>query len=183
MRMGDDLGKRLATYRRQRGLSAQKLADQSGGRITRFTIAAIESGRKKAPSMEEIGLLAALLGVPPIALILPLDRPYSRVEVTEDWSPTVAELLHWFVGLDPARYTDGYFAGAQRAAVAPDAIPYWIREYERAMADAMGAVTLGKQGVIWAGPGEAPNQDEAHARIDAARAMLESMGVSLDRES
>jgi transcriptional regulator with XRE-family HTH domain len=182
MRMGDGIGERLAALRTRRRMSAQRLADASGGRITRFTIAAIESGRRKSPSFDEVALLAALLGVPPIALLLPLDRPYAQVDVSPGWSPTVSEVIRWFAGTPQPHFSDGYVGSTPPAPFAPEAIPYWLGQYERALAEIGGVTMLGDQGVTWVGDGPAPTLESAQRRLEQARIALGSMGVSLDRE-
>ncbi|MDI9891939.1 helix-turn-helix transcriptional regulator [Microbacterium sp. IEGM 1404] len=182
MKVGDGIGERVAALRGRRKMSAQRLADASGGRITRFTIAAIESGRRKSPSMDEVALLAALLGVPPIALLLPLDRPYAQVDVSPGWSPTVSEVMGWFSGAPQAHFSDGYVGSAPPAPVAPEAIPYWLGQYERALAEIGGVTMLGDQGVTWIGDGPAPTLESARSRLEQARSALELMRVSLDRE-
>ena len=62
---------------RQGRLTGQQLADdteQLGYPITRSQIANYESGRKQSLDVAELLLLAAALGVPPVALLFPTCR-------------------------------------------------------------------------------------------------------------
>jgi transcriptional regulator with XRE-family HTH domain len=89
------LGLRLARYRKSNGLSAAELAELAG--TTRSVIANIESGRRTDMSTDELVKLSAALGIPPFALLFPVDRPFENVTLGEFVMP-VELARKWFVG-------------------------------------------------------------------------------------
>jgi transcriptional regulator with XRE-family HTH domain len=70
---------RVRRLRRQRGWSAQRLADECANAgnvsLTRGTIAKIESGVRKSVTAEEVAVLARVLGVPVAELLAPELEP------------------------------------------------------------------------------------------------------------
>lgn len=65
---GPVIGARVAALRRERGWSAQHLADRCtelGYTLPRSTVANIESGRKRDIPVQEVVVFAAALGVAP----------------------------------------------------------------------------------------------------------------------
>jgi transcriptional regulator with XRE-family HTH domain len=90
------IGSRLARYRRIAGYSAQRLSDVTDGRISRGTIARIESGVKLDVTVDELIVLSMALGISPIALALPLEDPFTDVPFWDGGKVTVAELAQWF---------------------------------------------------------------------------------------
>lgn len=92
------IGERLAKYRRIAGLSAQKLSDKTEGRISRGTIARIESGAKVDLTIDEVVLLCLALGISPVALVLPLETPGEPVELWQGVKVPVSSLRTWFLG-------------------------------------------------------------------------------------
>lgn len=101
----DGLGDRLAKYRKLSGLSAQKLADRTGCGLTRGVIANIESGRKKDITVDQLIALSSVLGIPPVALALPLDTPNRFIRMTgqadesdERVSTRAWQAVEWFQG-------------------------------------------------------------------------------------
>lgn len=176
--LGEGIGERVAKYRRALGVSAQKLADMSGGSLSRSVVANIESGRKADVSAAELTHLGALLGVPPIALLLPVERPREQVKVG-DWQATVEEVVEWFTGRELPRPEAGYSQGAARNGVGPAAILEAIRDYQRAAAEVQGAAVFAAQGVQWTGPGDAPDLTSAQEKLRAAHQRLDALGVDL----
>ena len=79
----DDIGKRVARYRRIAGLSARELAERAGCGLTRGVIANLESGRKTDITVDQLFALSVVLGIPPLVLALPLDAPYRHVALTD----------------------------------------------------------------------------------------------------
>jgi transcriptional regulator with XRE-family HTH domain len=85
---------------RQGRYTAQQLADaceQCGYPISRSQIANYESGRKQTLDVAELLVLAAALGVPPIALLFP-NLPDGDAEALPGWHTTAANALRWFTG-------------------------------------------------------------------------------------
>lgn len=81
-RPSEGIGKRLAKYRRLSGLSARELADQAGMGLTRGVVANIESGRKSDITVDQLIALSTVLRIPPVALALPVESPYSWLLLT-----------------------------------------------------------------------------------------------------
>ena len=92
------IGARLAKYRRIAGFSAQTLSRVTGGKISRGTIARIETGERKDVTIDEVVTLSLALGISPIALILPLETPYEDVTLGEGQWASVIGLANWFQG-------------------------------------------------------------------------------------
>jgi transcriptional regulator with XRE-family HTH domain len=85
---------------RQGRLTGQQLADdteQLGYPITRSQIANYESGRKQSLDVAELLVLAAALGVPPVALLFP-NLPDGDVEVVPGQVMSSADAMRWFTG-------------------------------------------------------------------------------------
>lgn len=85
---------------RQGRLTGQQLADhteQLGYPITRSQIANYESGRKQSLDVAELLVLAAGLGVPPVALLFP-NLPDGDVEVLPGQVMSSADVMRWFTG-------------------------------------------------------------------------------------
>ncbi|WP_281640528.1 helix-turn-helix domain-containing protein [Aurantimicrobium minutum] len=92
------IGKRLANYRRMANLSAQELSDATTGKITRTVISNIENGRKTDVSIDEVIHLSLALGIPPVALALPIEEPFKEFEISYGLSSNTGELMLWFQG-------------------------------------------------------------------------------------
>ncbi|MDF9809846.1 transcriptional regulator with XRE-family HTH domain [Aurantimicrobium minutum] len=92
------IGKRLANYRRLANMSAQELSSATSGRISRTVISNIENGRKADVTIDELIHLSLALGVPPVALALPIDEPFREFEITYGLCSNTAELMLWFQG-------------------------------------------------------------------------------------
>jgi transcriptional regulator with XRE-family HTH domain len=85
---------------RQGRLTGQQLADDTerlGYPITRSQIANYESGRKQSLDVAELLVLAAALGVPPVALLFP-NLPDGDVEVLPGQVMASADAMRWFTG-------------------------------------------------------------------------------------
>lgn len=72
-----DLGLRIAAYRKRNGWSAQRLADNTDGAVSRATIANLESGRRGDLGLRQFLALCLALRVPPTALLLDLEEPFG----------------------------------------------------------------------------------------------------------
>src|SRR3954447_1215374 len=88
------VAERVRHLRRQRGWSAQQLAeacaDAGMKTLSRGTIAKIESGVRKSVSAAEVQTLAKVLGVTPTELLAP-EREYAgrRTSLSESLRPLV----------------------------------------------------------------------------------------------
>jgi transcriptional regulator with XRE-family HTH domain len=85
---------------RQGRLTGQQLADDTerlGYPITRSQIANYECGRKQSLDVAELLVLAAALGVPPVALLFP-NLPDGDVEVLPGQVMSSADAMRWFTG-------------------------------------------------------------------------------------
>lgn len=67
------IGRRIANYRKQNGMTAAELAGRSG--MTREVLANIETGRRNDIGVGQLSSIAWTLRVPLSALLLPIDRP------------------------------------------------------------------------------------------------------------
>ena len=92
------IGIRIAHYRRMNGVSTDDLADATSGAVSRAVIANIESGRKADVSVVQLLALAAALGVPPVALLLPLEEPEALVTVRPNDDRRAIDTLDWISG-------------------------------------------------------------------------------------
>ena len=132
--MSDIVADRIRTARKRRGWSAQELADRLAAagapELSMFVISNIESGRRKADgkrrrdvSVDELFVIAYVLGVPPIHLLVPAAESEIPVEVAPGVQVSKPELmLRWIrgdetlPGIDPR----GYFAATLEHVQAPD---------------------------------------------------------------
>lgn len=103
----DDLaavvGRRVARYRRQRGMSVQEMSTalaSLGITLKRTVIGNLESGYRRTVSLAEILGFACVLGVPPVLLMVPLGEAE-----TFDALPTgelgVWDAVRWITGEGP----------------------------------------------------------------------------------
>lgn len=95
MALDESVGERIAYFRKLQGMSAQKLADESG--LTRPVIVNIELGRREDIAWKELLAIAIALRVTPVALVLPIERPFERVELG-GWSTTPHAIRRWIAG-------------------------------------------------------------------------------------
>ena len=142
--MSDIVADRIRTARKRRGWSAQELADRlataGSPELSMFVISNIESGRRKADgkrrrdvSVDELFVIACVLGVPPIHLLVPAAESEIPVEVAPGVQVSKPELmLRWIrgdetlPGIDPR----GYFAATLEHVQAPDG-QQTLAEYTR----------------------------------------------------
>jgi transcriptional regulator with XRE-family HTH domain len=142
--MSDVAATRIRTARKRRGWSAQELADRLAAagapELSMFVISNIESGRRKADgkrrrevTVDELFLIAYVLGVPPIHLLVPAEESETPVEVAPNVRVDKSDLmLRWIrgdqtlPGVDPR----GYFAATLEHVQAPDG-QQTLAEYTR----------------------------------------------------
>lgn len=84
VRPSDGIGDRLSKYRRLAGITARELAEQAGLGLTRAIITNIENGRKTDITVDQLIALSTVLGVPPVVLAVPVDRPFVFVRLTDN---------------------------------------------------------------------------------------------------
>lgn len=77
----DGIGQRVAQYRRRNGWSAQRLADNTDGLVSRSTIANLESGRRTDLGLRQFLAICLALRIPPAALLVDLHDPFSPAQV------------------------------------------------------------------------------------------------------
>ena len=103
-------GGRLSEYRRLAGLSAQELSDRLGGSLSRAVIANIESGRKTDITIDQLLEISWALGVPPVALALPIDRPFETILISQDQeipqSMWISDVMDWMTSTPAAFQRD-----------------------------------------------------------------------------
>ncbi|MEO2134097.1 helix-turn-helix transcriptional regulator [Microbacterium sp.] len=92
MTQSDSMGKRLARYRKEAGLSAQALADRIG--VTRAVVNNLELGRREDMTVGQLVQIANALQVPVAALAADIQDPFgaSRYGELRNWD--VVELLN-----------------------------------------------------------------------------------------
>lgn len=96
------IGAAIQRERKERDLSAAKLASRCaelGLPIHRVTITKIEGGRSSF-DLGELIVIAAALGVPPVALIFPA-MPDGSVEVLPGEITNSDDAAEWFAGMRP----------------------------------------------------------------------------------
>lgn len=106
---GPDIGKRVAHYRRLNGWTMDELVANVGGAIGKSVIANLETGRRQDVTVSQLMALADALGVPPVALLLPVEQPFERIEIG-GWNRNINSLRHAFAGdgaLSPTDTTPG----------------------------------------------------------------------------
>jgi transcriptional regulator with XRE-family HTH domain len=99
--MADEVGGRVAFFRARQKVSAEELARRCKARgmpsITRTVITKLENKRRDAVSTAEVQVLAAALGVPPLALLYPLGERQTA-EILPGETRPVWEAVTWFTG-------------------------------------------------------------------------------------
>lgn len=97
------IGKAVAKFRRDAGMTAQRLAErcrQLGVPIHRSTITKIEGGRSRF-DVGELLILAAALQVPPMVLLYP-ELPDGEVELIPDHPGSSRDAYLWATGEAPS---------------------------------------------------------------------------------
>lgn len=92
------IGKRVASYRRAAGMTAEQLASAVGGGLTRSAVAKLENGHRVEVSTDLLVQLAWALKVPPLVLLFPLHDESAGIEVG-DVSSTAEHMGYWILGL------------------------------------------------------------------------------------
>jgi len=74
------------------------------GSLDRSTVANIENGRRQRIGVDELLVLAYVLGVAPVHLLVPLDEQWYHV--TPDWVTGSGRVRQWVRGAHPLLSTD-----------------------------------------------------------------------------
>lgn len=151
-------------YRKERGLSAQRLADRCaelGMGIARSTLADLETGRRDSVTVAELLILAAALEVPPVELAVPLARR-EQVEILPGVEIPVWDAARWFRG-DGALVEHSGSGFAVEDADGEDQdqgermrdLPIdWLRVHEHLVRECLaGRLVIGKLAEILSPPG------------------------------
>lgn len=130
------VGRRVAHYRRERGLSAEALSAELrtslGIDMKRTVIGGLETGTRRNVRVDEIYALAYVLDVPPAELMLPLDE--DEVEIVPGVTTHPWFACRWLDGLGglPGEATDPGWHLAPRGAMSlyrrhDDVVANWLR--------------------------------------------------------
>jgi transcriptional regulator with XRE-family HTH domain len=186
--VGADIGRRIAHYRKLNGWSAEKLAEEAGGGLTRSVIANIESGRRDDVGVRDLVAISVALQVPPAALLVDIERPSEPTSVLlghpkeEGGEPTpfnTRDAMLWLGGID-VEYSKDWPPARRRA----HQVVHTTGELLRHMANARA---YERSIFNWAGtPGGREQIDRMgevmrHTQDDIARlrAQLEELGVEV----
>lgn len=74
------MGRRIGTYRRLKGLTAEQLASRVEG-LTRVGLSKIETGQRANVPLDLLTAIAWELAVSPLSLMYPLDDPDAQLRV------------------------------------------------------------------------------------------------------
>lgn len=101
--IGNVIGRRVAQYRRERNMSAERLAEGTDGLLSRSVIANLENGRKADLSVSQLVSLAEALRVPVANLLvgdpeLEASLRYAQDLATDAWG-TQRTFMHALVDL------------------------------------------------------------------------------------
>jgi transcriptional regulator with XRE-family HTH domain len=76
------VGRRIAAFRKERGLTAEALAAEVGDPLSREVLAKIETGKRASLDAGTLASIALVLRVPLIALLLDVTRPFDPIAVS-----------------------------------------------------------------------------------------------------
>lgn len=156
-------------------MTAQELSEKVGYGLSRGVIANIESGRKTDITVDQLIALSTVLGIPPVALAIPVDEPYRFVRSTDAPSSRTASrafrLMDWFQGEAGRTGDDGV---ENEASALAHATIEAVREYPKLIQNQAKALKLF----------EAGKMDEGEARtwegeLETHKRFLRQLGVDL----
>ena len=172
-------------YRKERGLSAQKLADRCGELgydVPRSVIANLENGRRDSVSLAQLHILAAALEVAPALLVAPLGRD-EPVEMLPGVRVAPPDAVRWFQGRGELGDV-GRIAEAERELLQMhESHRFAVDDAASKRAEVANLELLVGRATARHGGGEltADQVSEAIRRLTAARARAEATAVSLGR--
>lgn len=167
------IARRIVRYRKLNGWSAQRLADNTDGLLSRATIASIESGRRANLRLDQFLAICLALRVPPVALLVDLERPFDVTELQFPGATASPLDLHapnaaaarWLTGSDAILATPA----ARRVAEICDLIDAYLAA--RDAYEAGRAVHRLRPGT------DAAQRAIPESGVEAARQRLEDAGV------
>lgn len=164
-----EMGRRIARYRKLNGLTAAELANRAGADLTREIVAKIETGNRPNISFRQVLAIAWELGVPPVALIADIEKPFrpSEFKLPDGTVLSVQEVMQWFAGRglpDEAPVTP---AGAVVAEIARELRS--IEAIEGVLARSL------VQGLDESGDLASPEALESVARWEAGQQLVDEM--------
>lgn len=115
----ESIGRRVAGYRREIGMTAAELARELGPDVTGNAITKLERGHRAQISPDLVVDIARALGVSPLALLFPLDEPDSEIVVGGMRVP-VRSLGQWLLGGDVTTATFRQLVAADAAVRAAE---------------------------------------------------------------
>lgn len=104
----ENMGERVARYRKLNGMTGDELAELAGNGVTRAVIANIETGRKRDMTVSQLIAISVALQVPPVSILFDIRAPkdgsgvYLRQSQTGNTEFTVSEAITWFGGVERA---------------------------------------------------------------------------------
>lgn len=170
--MAAGIGVRVARCRRERGLTAAKLADamtQAGAPMTRQILANLEGGRRPTVSLAEMLALSYVLGVPLVALIV--DPGAATVEILPEVETSPLDAVRWVTG-ERDLTDDGIHPTPYEIAAAPFGL---LRLHEDAVREARQALQA-----YWldrADEGKSEARRKALLRLRDVRGSMRAAGV------
>ncbi|MET3769434.1 transcriptional regulator with XRE-family HTH domain [Marisediminicola sp. UYEF4] len=175
-RLTASVGAQIRTMRRAQDLSAQALADRTaalGHEVKRSVIADMENGRRPTVAASDLLILAAALGVPPIALLIQPAATNGPIEVLPGVTESPWEAYDWIVG---ARVRPPSLAGGDRSLehwrAAQDPFGHKF-QFDHLVRQMMDSVRLAYQYRT------AKNADELAAREEEKRRQIDLQLIAL----
>jgi transcriptional regulator with XRE-family HTH domain len=132
------IGERVARYRRERGLTAARLADamtHAGAPMTRQILANLEGGRRPSVSLAELLALSHVLRVPFVALVV--DYGHQEAAVLQSNAPPVLmeHAVNWLQCGDVTASAGKAFAAWLYATEITRDYSAWLTEKPEASAE------------------------------------------------
>lgn len=109
-RISEITARRVRVWRDRHDVTAEELSERAtdmGHPLSRVAITQIENGNRGI-SLDEALVLAAALNVPPLLLLLPLDRDVERVALTPKITEHPDAVRRWLVGEEEFGWATGF---------------------------------------------------------------------------
>ena len=201
---GPSIGKRVARYRRMNGWTMEELASRTRSdivEISKGVIANIETGRKVDIGVGQLISLASALQVPPVALMMDLERMSDRTGVVVGSTRALDDgLFGWITGHwpipekqdDPPSKRDvdrkidalhDYLAAHRRALDAPQSVDDLRAEVNKLSAEvaAIDAGGSGSEEVIQRRRELLNSQAVAASKVESVRSIWREEELALKR--
>ncbi|WP_166387708.1 helix-turn-helix domain-containing protein [Catellatospora methionotrophica] len=118
-RVAATVASQVKRLREDRKISAQQLADACAGLgypLQRSVLANFESGRRQTVTLADVYVLAQALGVPPLALMVPVGVAES-VEILPGSDVPIVEAMKWLAGEEALPGSDWDGASRELSAI------------------------------------------------------------------